>query len=113
MKLKRIDAIIKGKASFLSGILNRKAARIMRNVESAIAYAEDKIDEITAKGDDILNSLAEVAECDMTQSCSNVINKYVDTVKYQEEWKRTLDILNNLKEKLNETVEVQEEEEKK
>lgn len=110
-KMKRIDAIIKGKASCLTDFLGRKSARILRNVESAIAQAEDEIETLNVKADSTISDLAGVAEASQTSSCATVLNRYIDTIKDVHAWEETLEILRSLKECLNEEVELKETEE--
>lgn len=110
MKMKRIDAITKGKNTLMSLFISRKAARIMRNVEQAISCAEDKVDELNDKAQSLIDSLGDVAEADQTGMCQGKLNSYIDTIKEYNEWVDTLKILNELKTSLNEEVEVQEEE---
>ena len=109
--MKRIDAIIKGKASCLTDLLGRKSARILRNVESAIAQAEDEIEALNEKADKVMSDLSKVAEASQTSGCATVLNQYVDFMKAAQAWQETLDILKGLKERLNEEVEVKDSEE--
>lgn len=102
--MKRIDAIAKGKSNQMSSSIERKGARIMRNVEQAIACAEDKVDFLIDKAESLIDSLGDVAEADQTSSCQNAINRYIDTVKELNDWKETKEILGVLKEKLDEEV---------
>ena len=110
-KMKRIDAIIKGKASCLTDFLGRKSARILRNIESAIAQSEDEIEALKEKADSTINALADVAEASQTSSCATVLNNYVDIIKDVHAWEETLEALHGLKERLNEEVELKETEE--
>ena len=57
----------------------------------------------------LLNSNGEVSDGTHTAECSALINDYVDKVKEIQEWESTLAILNNLKVKFDEEVEVKEE----
>jgi hypothetical protein len=109
MKMKRIDAVIKGKATQMTDTLTRKAARILRNVDQAIDWAEDQLEMQNERAEALINSLGTVADGSCTRECSDRINSYIDTVKMADEWKKSIAILNNLKEKLNAEVEVEEE----
>ena len=99
MKMKRINAIIKGKAPKMTDTLSRKVSRILRNVDQAIDYAEDQIDIALEKAETLIDSLGLTAD-------ANRINAYVEAVKTMDEWKNTLKTLKELKEKLNSEVEV-------
>ena len=104
--MKRIDAIAKGKSNQMSSSIERKGARIMRNVEQAVACAEDKLDYLSDKAESLIDSLGGVAEADQTSSCQNTINRYIDTIKEYNDWKETLEILHELRSKLDEEVEL-------
>lgn len=107
--MKRIEAIAKGKSSQMSSSIERKAARILRNVEQSIAFAEDKVDELNDRIESIIDSLGEVAEADQTPNCQRAINNYIDTVKQYRDWKETTEILNGLKAALDKEVKLVEE----
>lgn len=105
-KMKRIIAVIKGKASQVTAALSRKASRITRNVDQAIAWAEDQIEIAKECAEGIIDSFGEVADGAHTEECSYRINNYIEKIKEIREWEATLDILNELKVKLDEEVEV-------
>ena len=107
-KMKRIIAVIKGKAAQVTAALSRKASRITRNVDQAIAWAEDQIEIAKECAEGIIDSFGEVSDGTHTAECSALINDYVDKVKEIQEWEFTLAILNNLKVKFDEEVEVKE-----
>lgn len=109
--MKRIDAIIKDKCSKLTNLFTRKSARIMRNVDSAIACAEDEIDAAKEHKEKVINSLATVADADKTAECSRVLNNYIEVAKQQKAWEETLAILKDLKKELNSEVTLEETEE--
>ena len=109
--MKRIDVILKGKCSKISGLFQRKSARILRNVDQAIAFAEDQVDAAKERKESILNSLADVADADHTSACADTINEYVEAVTQIKEWEDTVTILEGLKKELNEEVELEPEEE--
>lgn len=108
--MKKIDVILKDKCSLISGLFQRKSARILRNVEQAIAFAEDKVDAFKEKKEEVLKSLAGVADADHTSECSDVINSYIDTVREIRQWQEAVEILNDLKAELLEEVELEPEE---
>ena len=107
-KMKRIVAIVKGKAGMITAVLSRKASRITRNVDQAIAWAEDQIEIAKEDAESIIDSFGGVADGTHTEECSALINNYIERVKEVKEWEDTLAILNNLKAKLDEEVEVKE-----
>ena len=51
--MKRVNAITKGKASFITDLVDRKAKRIMRAVEQAIDCAADKDDSFRSRAEEI------------------------------------------------------------
>lgn len=108
--MKRIDVILKGKCSKIAGLFQRKSARLLRNVDQAIAYAEDQVDIAKGKKNSILESLGDVADADQTAECSATINDYVEVVGQIKEWEETVEALKGLKAELNEEVELEPEE---
>lgn len=112
MKMKRIIAIIKGKAAEMSVVVNRKANRVIRNVEQGIDWAEDQAEVTKDVADSIMSSLGEVSDGTQTEQCSVRLNQYVEKMKEHKEWLDTIEILKDLKTKLTEEVEVTEEESK-
>lgn len=102
--MKRIHAIIKEKCNKIAGVFDRKAARVIRNFDTAIAFAEDQIDASNEAKEAKLNSLADVAGGDDTSACASVINEIVATVKTRKAWEETLEILKELKAELEEEV---------
>lgn len=106
MKMKKVDAIVRKKATGTEDAMNRKAQRLMRNVENAIAFAEDKVDECEEGAEKTLSCLGYQYD---TTSTSNVINNYIESVKELNAWKDSLKILKDLKERLSEEVEVEDE----
>lgn len=107
MKMKKVDAIVRRKATGTEDAMNRKAQRLMRNVENAIAFAEDKVDECEECTERVLSNLGLQYDAGST---SNVINNYIERVKELNAWKDSLNILKGLKEKLSEEVEVEDDE---
>lgn len=107
--MKRVNAISKGKSSFISDLIDRKAKRIMRQVEQAIDYAADKVEELKDIAEAILNSFGDYAEASQTSSLQSRINAYTDKVAEVEEWEAQLERLKALKAKLEEEVKIDEE----
>lgn len=111
-KVKRIDAITRCKGA-IADVLNRKSARINRQVEQAIDMAKDKSQDALEAADEVMNSFGEAAGSQQTSALSERINKYKDKVAEAREWAEVAAILEELKGRLQEEVEVEEEEEKK
>lgn len=110
--MKRIDAIVKGAGSLVSNIINRKSQRILRGVEQAIAFAEDKVDYYTDSSEELINSLAEVSGADDSSALASRINKYVENMGARKDWEETVSTLKDLKAKLNAEVKVDKSSEK-
>lgn len=107
--MKRIDCIIKGKASKITDILSRKSKRIMRGVETAIDYAADKVEEYNDLQEKAIDQLGCAAESGMSDALQSRINCYLDMARNKEEWQNQLSRLKDLKAKLEEDVELAEE----
>ena len=107
--MKLVYAITRGKASSITELLDRKAKRVLRSVDQAIAYAEDKIDECKEAADEIINTFGEVAGGDDTDALQGKFNEYTDKIAESEEWAKQVERLKTLKEKLNSEVELEEE----
>lgn len=106
--MKKIDANVRGAVQSSEEALARKSARIARNVENAIAFAEDKVDSFKETAEKHLANLGDVADGGQTSACSSVINSYISAVKEMKAWEDTINILKGLKKALNEEVEVEE-----
>ena len=107
--MKLVYAITRGKASCITEILDRKAKRVMRSVDQAIAYAEDKIDECKEEADAIINTFGDVAGGDDSEALQAKFNAYTDKIAESEEWSKQAERLKLLKEKLNSEVTLEEE----
>ena len=107
MKMKKVDAIVRKKGTGTEDAMNRKAQRLMRNVENAIAFTEDKVDECEEHAETVLSSLGFQYD---TASTSNVLNNYIENVKELKAWQDSLKILKDLKKILSEEVEVEDDE---
>lgn len=112
-KCKKIVAILNGKGGLIEKLLDRREGRILRNIESAIAYGEDKMDALAEKKEKLLQSLVDVAGAEQTAACSEVLNNIIDTVKEYRGFEESVAILKDLQVELNTEVEVVEKEEEK
>lgn len=106
--MKRIDAITRCKG-ILSEVLNRKSARILRQVDQAIDMAKDSAEEAREAADEIMNSLGESAESSQTSDLLCKLNAYKDKIAEAKGWDEVVTIFEDLKIKLYEDVQVEEE----
>lgn len=111
--MKRIDAIVKGASSLVSTLISRKSQRIMRGVEQAIAFAEDKVDYYKDTSEDIINNLGDVSGAEDSAELSDRINSYVSAVKSSKDWLEVVEILKALKTSLNSEVKLEKAEKNK
>ena len=107
--MKRVEAIAKGKSSCITDLLNRKAKRIMRGVETAIDYAADKVEEYKDSIEAAINAFAGASESGMSDKLQSYINRYTDLVSAKEGWEAQYKRLTELKAKLEEDVKVDDE----
>jgi len=107
--MKRVDAIAKGKSKCLTDIFKRKSNRIMRAVQQAIDFAQDKIEELNDKAEELLESFGSYAESSQTTYLQGCINKYTDVIAEVEAWEKQLARLQDLEKKLKEEVKLDEE----
>lgn len=107
--MKRVNAITRCKG-LLAETLDRKANRILRQVNQAIDAAKDKAADLEEKAEEVINSLGSVAGSDQTSALQDKLNKYLDVCNEAEQYKKVVARLEGLKEKLNADVEVVEDE---
>lgn len=84
----------------------------MRQVDQAIDMAKDKALECAESAEEVMNSFGKYSESSQTNALQGKINDYIDRMKEAEDWKTATAILEGLKTKLQEDVEVVEEESK-
>lgn len=100
--MKRINLIVKGKG-VIDSLLNIREKKILRAVESAADYAEEK--QLDAEAD-ALKAIEEMGKvADDSDRLSVCINNYCDALTDKEEWKKKAEQIAALKVALNETVE--------
>lgn len=104
--MKRVNAIVKAKDA-ISEIFIRKADRILRNVDSAIACAKDNADEAKEAAEDIMNSLGEVASKTDTEAFQEKLNLYAAKCEEVDRWTAYVGYFEKLKAALNEDVAVE------
>jgi len=108
-KIKRIAAIVKGKASCITELFERKAKRIMRAVEQSIDYAADMAASYREKAEAIIDTFGDYASSTDTNALESRINQYTDAINSAEEWEAQQRRFEELKEKLNADVTVDDE----
>lgn len=106
--MKRIDAITRGKG-LISEVLNRRSARVMRQLDQAIDAAKDAAQDHRDAAELIINSFGEAADGSQTDMLCKKFNRYIDEMSDVEVAENTAKILTELKKKLNEDVKVESE----
>lgn len=104
--MKRVNAIVKAVGK-ITEIFTRRAERILRGVDSAIACAKDNADEAREAAFDLMNSLGEVSSKEDTESLQKRLSNYINKMEEAERWDKAAQHLEELKTKLNEDVEVE------
>lgn len=104
--MKRVNAIVKAVGK-ITEIFTRRAERILRGVDSAIACAKDNADEAREAAFDLMNSLGEVSSKEDTASLQERLSNYINKMEEAERWDKAAKYLEELKVKLNEDVEVE------
>ena len=104
--MKRINAIIKVKDK-ITEMFTRKADRVLRGIDTAIACAEDSADEATDAAYELMNSLGEASSKEDSAKLQEVLNKYAAKMEEADRWKKYAQYFKDLKVKLNEEVEVE------
>ena len=107
--MKRVNAITRCKG-VIAEALDRKANRILRQVNQAIDAAKDKVSDLTEKKEELISSLGSVAGADQTSSLQDKLNKYIDLCSETESYEDAVKYLEELKDKLNEEVVITEQE---
>lgn len=105
--MKRVNAIVKAVGK-ITEIFTRRAERILRGVDSAIACAKDNADEAREAAFDLMNSLGEVSSKEDTANLQERLSNYINKMEEAERWDKAAQHLEELKVKLNENVEVEE-----
>ena len=105
--MKRVNAIVKAVGK-ISEIFARKADRILRGVETAIACAKDNADEARESAFDLMNSLGDASSKEDSVKLQSILNNYAAKMEEAERWDSYVRYFEQLKEKLNEDVPVEE-----
>lgn len=103
--MKRINAITRAKG-IMASMLDRKAKRLERQVSQAIDAAKDKADELRETADEIINQMGKKTEANQTAELQLLINTYIGTLNDAEAYDNAVKYLIELKNKLQEDVEV-------
>lgn len=105
--MKRVNFIVRGKG-VLTNMLDRNIARINRAVKSAIGSVNDDIDELDTKIEDAINDLGKDPKD--SDAVNQTIDHYIALYSDRKVAHEALEALEALKAKLDEDVEVEEEE---
>lgn len=101
--MKRVNFITKN-GGVMTEVFDRKAKRIVRQVEQAIDSAKDHASDCRERAEEIMNSLGEVAGSDQTAQLQDRLNGYIEAMDCAENAINTAKILEGLLKKLNEDV---------
>ena len=105
--MKRVNAIVKAVGK-ISEIFTRKADRILRRVDTAIACAKDNADETREAAYDLMNSLGDASSKEDSGKLQDILNNYIAKMEEAERWDGVVRHLEKLKQDLNEEVSVEE-----
>lgn len=104
-KMKRISYIVNPQGVRTEAII-RKEERIDRQIDQAIAAAQDQAAEAKEQADAIVDKFGENSGIDGTAGLQAKINKYLEFRDAQWGWNRQVEYLKELKASLSEEVEV-------
>lgn len=106
--MKRINAIVKA-VKGLTEFFQRKAARVIRAVENAQASALDHADACKEEAEEIINKFGDCAEGseESRNKLQELLNNYAAKREEADRWTRYAGYFDELKEKLNEEVEIE------
>lgn len=105
--MKRVNAIVKcvGK---ITEVFSRKADRLLRGVDSAIASAKDSADEAREAAYDLMNSLGDASSKEDSAKLQNILNQYAQKREEADRWENYAKYFEELKKALEEDVPVEE-----
>lgn len=106
--MKRINAITRSKG-IIASVLDRKAKRLERQVCQAIDAAKDKADELRESAEEIINRMGKKTDAEQTHDLQLLLNTYVSTRTSAAAYDDAVKYLTELKEKLQEEVDIIEE----
>lgn len=98
--MKKINAIVKG----INDASERKANRIIRQVEQAIDMAKDSAQDAKDHAEEIMSSLGQYGEASQTASLADRLNDYKDSVITAKRWGEVAEVFTDLKSKLLEDI---------
>lgn len=107
-KVKRIDAIVKCITGTITNLMERKAKRILRDLEDFASNNADDIDKAELEAEALINKLGDAATADDRVERGKIFNEYCKKMEEIERRKRYATYIETLKKKLNEEVEVEE-----
>lgn len=105
--MKRVNAIVKAVGK-ISEIFTRKADRILRGVETAIACAKDNADEAREAAYDLMNSLGDASSKEDSNKLQEILNNYAAKMEEAERWDGYVRYFEKLKADLNADVPMEE-----
>lgn len=103
--MKRITHVVNPKG-VRSEALTRREDRIRRQVDQAIASAEDSALEAEDAAEAIIDGLGESSGKEDTDKLQNRLNKFLEAKEAQWAWERQVGYLKNLKESLEKEVDI-------
>lgn len=104
--MKRISYIVNPKGT-RTDVIARKEARILRQIDQAIASVEDQASEAHESIESLIDSLGEAGASSDTTKLQEKLNKYCELCDKEDSANRYIIYLNDLKEALNQEVEVE------
>lgn len=105
--MKRVNAIVKAVGK-ITEVFTRKADRILRGVEAAIACAKDNADEARESAYDIMNSMGDASSKEDSVKLQDLLSNYAAKMEEAERWDKYVTYFEDLKVKLNEEISVEE-----
>lgn len=104
--MKRVNAIVKAVGK-ITEIFTRRAERILRGVDSAIACAKDNADECRESAYDLMVSMGDASSKEDSVKLQDIISDYAAKMEEAERWDKYVKYFEELKVKLNEEIEVE------
>lgn len=88
--MKRINLIVRGLSSCIDSLLKVKEKRILRAIDSATDYCDEKIAECEESKMNIVESMGSAETSDALSEC---INNYIEACEDIEKWNKTKEII--------------------
>lgn len=103
--VKRISYIVNPQG-LRTDAIKRKEERILRQIDQAIASAQDQADEALDQSEKIIDSLGSVSDSSDTCKLQDKLNAYCDACEHKTVANRYAEYLSRLKAKLSEEIDV-------